>query len=51
MKLFHIFYTSNGTEMTRCEYASNSGEALGQCKEYLNSFGYGDESDFEVFTV
>lgn len=50
-RLFHIFYTSQGTEKTRCEYATNRLSALNQAKEYFKNFGYGDETDFEVFEV
>jgi hypothetical protein len=50
-KLFHIYYTSQGIEKTRCEYASNALSALNQAKEYFNNFGYGDESNFEILEV
>lgn len=50
-KLFQIFYTTQGIEKTRCEYANNALLALNQAKDYFKNFGYGDESDFEVFEV
>ena len=49
--LFHVFYTTQGTEKTRCEYATNGLSALNQAKVFFKKFGYGDEADFEVFAV
>ena len=48
-RLFQVFYTSQGVEKTRCEYATNGLCALNQAKKYFEAFGYGDEANFEVF--
>jgi len=51
MKLYHIFYTTEGQEKTREEFATNGYSALNQAKKYFSLFGNGTECDFEIFEV
>ena len=49
MKLLQIFYTSQGQDRTREEFANDSLTALSQAMKHFFQFGNGDESDIEIY--